>query len=185
MKGLRCTGAGSKLLLTEDFTNQTPNSNLSILGWKNIAESGGKSFQIKYFNNNSYAEISAFASNQPTVVSWLILPSVNLSNSANEVLSFQTKDGFDNGGVLQVFASTNYDGGSTPWKAKWTLLKSIISKGSVSGIAADWLASGNISLSGYSGTVYIAFRYDGADPVLAFDKRTTTFQIDNIRIEGN
>ena len=185
MKGLRCTGAGSKLLLTEDFTNQTPNSNLSILGWKNIAESGGKSFQIKYSNNNSYAEISAFASNQPTVVSWLILPSVNLSNSANEVLSFQTKDGFDNGGVLQVFASTNYDGGSTPWKAKWTLLKSIISKGSVSGIAADWLASGNISLSGYSGTVYIAFRYDGADPVLAFDKRTTTFQIDNIRIEGN
>ena len=185
MNGLRCTGAGSKLLLTEDFTNQPPNTNLTISGWKNISETGGKSFQIKSSNNNAYVEINAFATNQPTVVSWLILPSVNLSNSANEILSFQTKDGFDNGGVLQVFASTNYDGGNTPWKAKWISLKSIISKGSVTGIASDWLASGNISLAGYSGSVYIAFRYDGADPVLAFDKRTTTFQIDNVRIEGN
>ncbi len=185
MNGLRCTGAGSKLLLAEDFTNQSPNTNLTITGWKNIVETGGKSFQVKSSSNNNYAEINAFATNQLTVVSWLILPPVNLSNSANEILSFQTKDGFDNGGVLQVFASTNYDGGNTPWKAKWTLLKPIISKGSVTGIASDWLASGNISLAGYSGSVYIAFRYDGADPVLAFDKRTTTFQIDNVRIEGN
>jgi hypothetical protein len=67
-----------------------------------------------------YAEISAFATNKPLVNSWLILPPVNLGNSANETLSFQTKDGFDNGAVLQVFVSTNYDGGNTPWKAKWT-----------------------------------------------------------------
>jgi hypothetical protein len=185
MNGLRCTGAGSKLLLSEDFETAVPNTVFSPAGWKNIAEAGGKTFLGKITGNNRYAEISAFATSQPAVISWLILPPVNLNNSANEVLNFQTKDGFDNGAVLQVYASTNYDGGNTPWKAKWTLLKAVVSKGSVSSIASDWVSSGNISLSSLSGVVYIAFRYDGADPSSAFDKRTTSFQIDNVRIVGN
>jgi hypothetical protein len=185
MNGLRCTGPGSKLLLDQDFENTAVNASLVIQGWKNIAETGNISFSGKVSGNNHCAEISAFATGRSTIVSWLILPPVNLSNSANEILSFQTKDGFDNGAVLQVYTSTNYDGGNTPWKAKWTPLKAIIAKGSVSVIRNDWILSGNISLASLSGMVYIAFRYDGADPVNVFDKRTTVFQIDNIKVEGN
>lgn len=185
MNGLRCTGSGTKVLLSEDFENTTANTDLALPGWKNITESGSIPYQAGLSANNRFAEINAFASNQPAVVSWLISPPVNLANSANEVLGFQTKDGFDNGAVLQAYVSTNYDGGNTPWKAKWILLKANISKGSVSGQAGDWVASGSISLSGYSGTVYIAFRYEGADPVSAVDKRTTGFQVDNVRIVGN
>ncbi len=185
MDGLRCTGAGSKILLQEDFEKSAVNSPVTVTGWRNLAESGGKSFLGKLTANNRYAEISAFATAQPSVISWLITPGVNLDNSANEVLSFQTKDGFDNGGLLQVYASTNYDGGIAPWKAKWTLLKAAIAKGSVSSIAGGWTSSGNISLSGFSGTIYIAFHYDGADPAAAVDKRTTSFQVDNVRISGN
>ncbi len=185
LNGLRCTAPGIKLLADENFERVVPNTELTLAGWKNISETGNTLFMGKTTNNNVYAEISAFATGRSPVISWLIMPPVNLSNSANEVLSFQTKDGFDNGGVLEVFASTNYDGGTTPWKAKWTLLKAIVSKGTVSMIANDWLSSGNISLAGFPGMVYIAFRYDGADPVSAFDKRTTTFQLDNVRIEGN
>ena len=185
MNGLRCTAPGVKVLSEENFENNIPNTEQFPTGWKNISESGGKPYQIKKSNNNVYAEITAFATNQPTVVSWLIMPAVNLNNSANEILSFQTKDGFDNGAVLQVFISTNYDGGNTPSKAKWTQLKAVFSKGSTSAIGNDWVSSGNISLSGFSGSVYIAFRYDGADPAFAIDKRTTSFQIDNVRIEGN
>lgn len=185
MNGLRCTGGGAKVLFNEDFETANTNSDLVLGGWKNINESGGKLYQGKLFANNRYAEINAFASNQSSIITWLISPSINLSNSASELLSFQTKDGFDNGAVLQVYLSTNYDGGNTPWKAKWVLLKSNISKGSVTGLASDWVGSGNISLSGYSGAVYIAFRYEGADPVSTTDKRTTSFQIDNVRIVGN
>ena len=185
MNSLRCTGAGSKLLFYENFETAIGNIDVSLAGWKNIAETGTITFVGKTGNNNTCAEVSAFATNKQSVVSWLITPPVNLSNSANEVLSFQTRDGFDNGAVLQVYASTNYDGGNTPWKAKWTALKAIISKGSTSAIRNDWVVSGNISLTAFSGIVYIAFRYDGADPVNVFDKRTTTFQIDNVRIEGN
>ena len=185
LKGLRCTGGGAKILFNEDFETITSNADIAAAGWKNISESGGKQYQGKMTNNNKYAEISAFATNQSTLVSWLVLPPVNLANSANEILSFKTKDGFDNGAVLQVYASTNYDGGSTPWKAKWTVLKAVISKGSLSGFGNDWVSSGNISLSSFSGPVYIAFRYDGADPANVFDKHTTTFQLDDVKIVGN
>ena len=185
MNGLRCTGAGAKILLSEDFETISPNTDLTITGWKNLNESGTKLYQGKLSANNRYVEINALATGQTSVISWLIAPPVNLSNSANEILSFQSKDGFDNGAVLQAYISTNYDGGNTPWKAKWVLLKANIAKGSTAGLASDWTASGNISLSGYSGAVYIAFKYDGADPGMASDKRTTSFQIDNVRIVGN
>jgi hypothetical protein len=185
LNGLRCTAPGTKLLLEENFERAIPNTELNLSGWRNIAETGSVSYIGKTADNNVYAEISAFATGRSGVVSWLILPPVNLNNSANEVLGFITKDGFDNGAVLQVFASANYDGGNMPWKAKWTLLKSLISKGSVSTISNDWVSSGNISLAGFSGIVHIAFRYDGADPASVLDKRTTTFQLDNLRIVGN
>jgi hypothetical protein len=185
MNGLRCTAAGFKLLAEENFEQCIANTDLTIAGWKNISETGGINFAAKKSGGNAYAEIAAFATGKTNIVSWLIMPVINLNNSANEILSFQTKDGFDNGATLQVFASVNYDGGNTPSKFKWTVLKSIVSKGSVSSVRNDWLPSGNVSLSGLTGNVWIAFRYDGADPPNAFDKRTTIFQVDNIKIEGN
>lgn len=185
LNGLRCTGAGSKLLLYEDFENTVSNTEISGNGRKNIAETGAKTWEAKLFSNNRYAEMSAFATSQQAIISWLIMPPVNLGNSANEVLSFLTKDGFDNGGSLQVYVSANYDGGITPWKAKWVALKAVISKGSPGGFGNDWVSSGKISLNSFSGAVYIAFRYDGADPANPFDKRTTSFQLDEVRIEGN
>lgn len=185
LTGLRCTAAGAKELLTEDFEQQQGQIVFSKPGWKNIAEVGDQSFLVNTTFHNQYAEISAFATGKPVLVSWLITPPVNLSNSANEILSFETRDGFDNGAVLQVLVSTNYDGGNTPWKAKWTPLKALMAKGTVSAVAAKWVASGEISLSGFSRTVFVAFRYEGADPVNPNDARTTRFQLDNIRIRGN
>ena len=121
LNGLRCTGSGTKILFYENFENTVANTELSTPGWKNIAETGNKRYQSKLTNNNHYAEISAFATGQSALVSWLVLPPVNLANSANEILSFITRDGFDNGGLLQVYISTNYDVGNTPWNATWTL----------------------------------------------------------------
>lgn len=185
MTGLRCTGSGPRVLLTEDFEAGTNGTDLAIKGWKNIPENGGKMWQVRATSQNTYAEMNAFATSQATVVSWLVSPPVNLSNSANEVLTFKTRDAFDNGAALQVYISTNYDGGNTPWKAKWTALKTTIAKGDVAGVAQDWVSSGRISLGGFQGSVYIAFRYEGTDPANQVDKRTTTFQLDDVKIEGN
>ena len=184
MNGLRCTSGGAKQLFYEDFESIPVNMDVAINGWKNIAETGGVAFIGKISSSNRYAEIGAFATNQLVVSTWLVLPPINLNNSANEQLSFLTKDAFDNGALLQVYISTNYDG-SLPWKAKWTLLKALISKGSVNSIATKFANSGNISLSGFNGTVHIAFKYDGNDLPGANNKRTTTFQLDEIKIMGN
>jgi hypothetical protein len=183
--GLRCTGNGAKQLFYENFDGIKQDTSFYLAGWKNIAETGGKYYQSRTSSNNHYTEISAFASAQVSVVSWLISPPINLSGSSNEILNFVSKDGYDNGAVLQVFVSTNYDGSSSPSKAKWTQLKATVSKGSVNGLAASWQSSGNISLNSFSGTVYIAFRYEGADPLNPNDKHTTSFQLDEVRVDGN
>ncbi|NCI47164.1 DUF5689 domain-containing protein [Sediminibacterium soli] len=185
LKGLRCAAAGIKLLLSEDFETRPPDSVQIAKNWKNIAEAGNRLFQRKTNSGNGYAEIGAFATGQPTVGSWLISPPVNLTGSANEQLQFMTRDGFDNGATLQVLVSTNYDGSAMPWKSKWVPLKAQVAKGTVNNLATSWVWSGNISLDNYKSIVYIAFRYDGADPAMVYDKRTTRFQLDNIRILGN
>lgn len=185
MTNLRCINNGPKLIFTEDFENISINSSLLINGWKNIAEAGGKFFDGKLVQGNRYAEISGFATNQSSIISWLILPAFNLSNSSNEVLSFVTKDAFDNGATLQIMVSTNYDGGNQPWKAKWTAVKAVIAKGSVNSTAANYTPSGSINLNAFNGNVYIAFKYEGNDLPSLLNKRTTTFQIDNVKVVGN
>ena len=185
LTGLRCSVTGPKTLFAEDFTNAITDSNFISAGYKNVSEVGGKYFTAKKTSANSYLEISAFAARQNAVISWLILPPINLDHSANEILHFDTKDGFDNGAILQAMVSTNYDGGNNPARAKWTLLPAIMAKGSNSGFAPQWMFSNNLDLSKFKGNVYIAFRYEGNDPAAAIGKLTTSFRLDNIMVQGN
>ena len=185
LDGLRCTQTGPKQLFAENFSGQHTDSLVQLTDWRNITETGGRNFFAKTTLGNTYAEISAFATREQSVISWLILPRIDLDFSSNELLRFQTKDGFDNGGMLQVLYSTNYDNGEAPWKARWTKLEAVISKGSVSGYAKDWVNSGDINLNSLKGKIFIAFRYEGNDPPAQVAKLTTTFRIDNIQILGN
>lgn len=185
MNGLRCTVTGPRQIYSEDFSGQIPDSLIVVPQIKNLSEIGGKFFVSKIVSGNACAEISAFATKEQAVISWLILPAIDLDHSANEILRFSTKDGFDNGAVLQVLVSTNYDGGNTPWKARWSVLPAIVAKGSVTGYAKQWVSSGDVSLNHLKGKVSIAFRYEGNDPPVQAAKLTTTFRIDNIVVIGN
>jgi len=185
LNGLRCTATGPRQIYYLDFSGQSADSSIAIPQIKNLSETGGKFFISKVVSGNPCAEISAFATREQAVISWLILPVMDLDHSSNEVLRFSTKDGFDNGAVLQVLVSTNYDGGNTPWKAKWTVLPAVIAKGSVTGYAKEWVSSGDISLNHLKGKVHIAFRYEGNDPPVQAAKLTTTFRMDNIVVTGN
>jgi hypothetical protein len=185
MNGGRCSGNSSRQLFYQDFESIAVGADFALTGWKNLAEAGGQLFSSQMAAANRYVSISAFASKQSLVTSWLILPPINLNSTASEQLSFLTKDAFDNGATLQVYISTNYDGGLFPWKAKWSLLKSLVAKGAVSNIASKWTASGNISLNSFSGLAYIAFKYEGNDLPDITNKKTTAFQIDEIKVMGN
>lgn len=185
---VRCDGNvvidPARVLYRETFETVTSNNaTLNIAGMVNFAETGNKPYQQGIFSNDKFAKISGFSTGQAVIKSWLITPAINLAGAGNPKLSFRTLDGFDNGATLKVYISTNYSGTGNPTSATWTPLTGYtIANGSTTGYAPDWTASGDVSLAGNSGTVYIAFVYEGADPSGTSSDKTTTFELDNITV---
>jgi len=179
--GTRCDGSNpnSKILLSQNFSGIAKGAIVSLPGWQNMPQNGNLQFSGGNFSNTYFATISAYKSGQSNATTWLITPAINLDATTNESLSFGTVDGYDNGATLQVFISSNYDGGATPSNATWTQLPATISSGHASSYASSFLSSGNIDISSYNGNVYIAFVYQGSDPT-----NTTTFEITNIKVTG-
>lgn len=182
--GVRCASTGPQVLLDQNFQSGTTNADINIPGWQNIAEAGNKKYENKFFGSTKYAQITAFQSNQNEVVSWLITPPINVDNTANEVLTFDTKAGYHNGATLKVLISTDYNESITPWAATWTELPAVLSQGQLTGYPSNFTNSGSINLNNYAGTIHLAFKYEGGDQSETSNDRTTTWQIDNIKIVG-
>lgn len=164
----------------ENFENVTPNTNLNLTDWLNIAETGTKLFKGNTFNSNKYAEIRAFdlniANQEPSNIAWLISNPMTAISTNPVYLNFDTKDGYDNGAKLEVYLITNWTGDiHTSIK---TLLNANIAKGSTNGYANKFTNSGNILLNGNLNNFRIAFKYIGGYSPVA----TTTYQIDNFRV---
>lgn len=182
LKQNRCLGIGPSVLFYEDFEQSIPNTKLNLPNWDNLAESGKLFYQVQSHQNNHFASITALGTNESSLISWLVLPSIQLNQTVGEQLSFLSRDAFDNGASLQVLVSSNYDGKGQPWKAKWTSLKANFSKGASGGLGPSWVKSGNISLSNLNGVIHIAFRYIGTDLGLAAAKKNTQFWVDDVKI---
>ena len=163
----------------EDISNTGYDVWVSLEGWENISETGGtEKWEAREYSNNKYAQISACSTGETSMKVWLLTPEIDLDNSTGEVLTFQTKDGYNNGEGLEVLISTNYSGSLA--SATWTTLDADLASGTSSGYASAFTESGPIDLSSYSGKIRIAFKYTGGDPSL-----TTTFQVDEVKILGN
>ena len=194
---------GTIVLLNEDFETQTANTAapyvpITINGWVNQPESFTRTFDARIFSNNKYAYLSAFGSNAPAVTTWLVTKGMNMNATTTETLTFDTKQDFyltvAPGGTpvpsaLRVFISNNYSGSGNPWAAgvTWTELTSqaTLSPGSTtSNYPSSYTNSGNIDLSSYTGTCYIAFRYEGADLTGTTTDRTSAWEIDNVKVFG-
>jgi hypothetical protein len=208
-KNSRCGAppVGTIVLLNEDFETQTANTTfpyapVTITGWNNLPEIGTRSYDARIFSNNKYAYMSAFGTNNGAAKSWLVTKGINLDNTTSETLSFETKQdfymsstngsGFPVPSDLKILISTNYTGTGNPWAAgvNWTDItaSATLSPGSTtSNFPSSYTPSGTIDMSTYSGTVYIAFRYEGIDAVsattVAGDKNSA-WEIDNIRVWG-
>jgi hypothetical protein len=178
----RCVRNGPSVIFFEDFEQYLPNQSLTIPQWSNFAESGKQFYQIQSMQQNRFASITALGSNETNVVSWLILPPIQLNNTTGEQLSFLTRDAFDNGAILQVLISSNYDGKGQPWKAKWAVLNANIAKGAIGGIGFGFTQSGNINLSNYAGLIHLAFKYSGNDSGHSSSRKNTNYMVDDIKI---
>lgn len=189
-------------LLLEDFESYTATSTfpypaVTIPGWTNAAQAANEVWTSRIFSGNKYAYMSGFGTAQNTVTSWLVTKGVALTGT-NKTLTFKTIQGFIltsfPGGTpvqadLKVMVSTNYTGTGNPWApgVTWTDLTSqaTLSPGSMtSSFPSGFTNSGNISLNAFTGTIYVAFRYDGADPAGTASDKTSAWEIDDIKITG-
>ena len=183
MNGIKCDGSdpNALVLLEENFNAVTASNNavLSLANWQNINEIGGNVFKVAKFGSVICTKADVFSiSNGSSSTQWLISPAINLNASSAEKLSFTSAAGFDNGAAtLQAFISTDYDGTSTsPQSFTWTALPATIATGPGSGFGS-FISSGQIDISSYSGTVYVAFKYVATAPA-------TTYEIDDIKVTG-
>ncbi|MCF7867398.1 MAG: hypothetical protein K9N09_01750 [Candidatus Cloacimonetes bacterium] len=103
--------------------------------------------------------------------SWLITKGVDISSYINQQLVYWEDVGdIGYAGEHNVKISTNYSGSGDPSSANWTTLRSAIVDGGY--------YQRTIDISGYTGTIYIAFQYiannAGAD-----------WAIDDVKITGD
>jgi hypothetical protein len=203
--GSRCGAPppGTVFLINEDFETQNANTTapytpVTIQGWLNLPQNFTRSFDARIFSNNRYAYLSAFGSSAPSVTTWLVTKGINMDGTNSEKLTFSTKQNFlltavPNGtpvpSDLKVLISTNFTGTGNPWAAgvDWTDITSLatLSPGSTtSNFPSSYTASGDIDLSTYTGTIYIAFRYEGADLTGTANDKTSAWEVDNIRVSG-
>ncbi|WP_281634474.1 DUF5689 domain-containing protein [Flavobacterium luteolum] len=166
----------------EDFQSVKNNVNFVLPGWSNIVEKATKLWKSIVYGGNGYAEFNTTSTTAAENVAWLVSPKINLTGYKNAVLSFRSAqhdlkvDSPLN--TLEVYVSTNFDGASVT-KAKWTKLEAKVP--TLSTPSREFISSGGIDLSSYSGNINIAFKYIGSGK----DKTLNgAFMVDDIKIFG-
>ncbi len=165
---------GGEAVVTSLDVNFEGCTDISDLGnWKTVNVSGNATWFIQKRDqeNNTFAACTGYnkAAGSDGFISWLITPGLDLAGMAKKVFSFTSMVGYSGEGTLEVFVMSSDD----PAKATLTPVSANIPK--PSGSWSDWVASGNISLESFSGTVYIGFRYTAKAA-----QNYTTYRIDNV-----
>jgi len=170
-------------LFSEDFESMTNNANVSGNGWTNYAQEGFNNWKIDDPNDSGnpsskVASMGAYNSYDDSNISWLISPVIDLDAQNLEYVLFQTSNSFSDGSNLEVLISTDWDGvQSNIISSTWSQLPGLIVEDGED--YNNWVESGSINLSAYSGNAYIAFKYTGGDDNT---NQTGTYELDNFKI---
>ena len=187
MTGARCTPLDANdftPVFEENFESMTSTNPLGGNGWITFTEVGRFNWRVLTSTdsgnpNSKIASMGAFRSGDASNISWMISPGINLNAQDLEFLNFKTSNSFADESVLEVLISTNWDGNSANvTTATWQKLPATIVSRSEN--FQNWVDSGTIDLSGFSGTAHIAFKYTGGDN--AADTIDGTYEVDNVKI---
>lgn len=177
MHNVRCdggTGVGVTLTsINEDFTGLANNADLAFCDWYSLATKGNRKWQSKIFSGNTYAQATAFASSLAEMECWMITPPFDLSVA--DTLTFQSATAFWTHNGLTVWISTDFNGSNIA-TANWTQLTCNLATSGDPNYTFE--PSGIISLTGFSGTAHIGFKYTGSDT----NGLTGTYQVDDVSI---
>ncbi len=161
------------LLLRESFDRSEEDEDLALEGWRNVAIKGSRVWRGEAFSGEKFAQATAFQDSNAEMETWLISPALPADSA--RVLTFRSALAFHVHDGLAVLISDDFNGqdiGSATWKELNATLA-----GANDG-RYEWVDSGEVDLSGYSGQIYIAFRYIGNK-----DSQTTTYRIDDIIVQ--
>ena len=167
------------LLFAEDFAEgAVDNSILNTTGWKNYAEIGTALWKEQVYSGNAYAEFSSFQSGNAVNVAWLISPKINMDLKDKETLVFQSSQSYVSvaANKLEVLISTNFDGTNVT-AATWTPITATLP--TTASPYFEFIKSGEIDLSQYTGNISIAFKVTGSGTNTTLDG---SYQIDDIRV---
>lgn len=153
--------------LKEGFDNGIP------ADWSNVQKQGTKNWYQTAFNNNNYAAMTGYKGTAP-FDSWLITPAVNMSKVEKKVLNFRTQvNGYGATTTkFGVYVLTSAD----PAACTPEQLSATVATAPASGYS-DWVNSGDIDLSKYTGTIYIGFRYEATQ-----DANYATWCVDDVTL---
>jgi hypothetical protein len=167
---------------TEDFQTVKNNVNFALPGWSNIVEKASKLWRTMVTAGNGYAEFNTKSTTAAQNIAWLVTPAIDLTDYENVILSFRSaqRDLKVNSplNTLEVYIATDFDG-SNITQATWIKLDAKVP--TLFTPTREFISSGGIDLSAYSGTVHIAFKYIGSGK----DKTLNgAFMVDDVKLFG-
>jgi hypothetical protein len=167
----------------ENFETVENNININLAGWANIIQAGSLYWQGALFSGNGCAEYAISGTKVASNIGWLITPKIDLDEYKNELLTFRAAqhhlDVDSPLNALDAFISNDFDGINVA-TATWIPLNAKLPTQ-----ATPWyqfVGSGGIDLSSFTGKVTIGFRYTGSGKTATLDG---AFQIDDVQIYGD
>ena len=160
--------------LNEDFEECVKNGSMPE-GWRLVKTSGDKDWYIDEFDNNKYASVTGYSGKQPPYEAWLITPALDITNAGRKELSFLNKVRYyRETDKIEVYLMSTSD----PTTAELIKLDPVLATAADGG-QSDFVSSGTIDLSQFSGTYCIGFCYKSQQQA-----NYTTWQLDNIKFGG-
>ena len=167
---------GGNVFYSEDFEGF---NGYNSEGWTNINVSGTSTdWFISGFSGNNYSRISAYNSGNSEANVWLVTPTINMDSTSGEELSFDVQASYDNGTILRVLISNDFNGDVLT--ANWIPIFEASIPSGPGNTFGDFETVGPVNISCLEGNINIAFLYEGSDP-----DATTRYHIDNVEVTGN
>lgn len=165
-------------IMGEDFDTSSNYTDLDTPGWTNFAEEGSSVWRERVYSGNGYAEFSSYNSGDDLNIGWLVSPGIDLDAQGTEFLNFKMAQHHleSDENTMEVFVSTDFDG-TNVLTATWETIGVTLPTQATSWY--EFVDSGLVNLSSYSGMLYVAFKVTGDGNDL-----TGGFQLDDFVILG-
>lgn len=161
--------------LYETFTDVVNYDEFEADGWLNILEAGERTWQEKVYDSNGYIQATAHNATEGTNTTMVVSPPLDIDNAATKILRFKTAQAYYNETTtLEVYAIQCVD--SNPVETK---LEAVLASPDAQE-DYEFVSSGDIDLSAFSGTVRIGFRYSGQGG----SSNSTTWCIDDFEFNN-